>query len=98
MSIPDIRVLLNLQGQPTNGCQAVNDLLDHHIDLVQVQTRKLQHAYGHIRLRSLSLRMHSNTRCGVNAASYDSLSSAKLARCISWSIWRYLTNRTIANP
>jgi Cd(II)/Pb(II)-responsive transcriptional regulator len=37
MSLADIRILLDLQSNPTAGCQSVDDLLDSHI--LQVQTR-----------------------------------------------------------
>lgn len=42
MSLADIRVLLELKGTPTAGCQSVNELLDHHIERIRVQMEGLR--------------------------------------------------------
>lgn len=42
MGISDIRVLLQFKSEPTSACTGVNELLDHHIELIQVQMKKLQ--------------------------------------------------------
>lgn len=66
MSIPDIRVLLELQAQPTNGCQGVNDLLDHHIELIHVQMLKLQSLEQQLmRLRHQCEKPHLVQECGI---------------------------------
>lgn len=78
MSIPDIRVLLDLQGQPTTGCQAVNDLLDHHIALVQVQMRKLRSLEDQlVKLRHQCEQPHSVQECGI----LQNLSAAQTNEC-----------------
>ncbi|HJV76480.1 MAG TPA: Cd(II)/Pb(II)-responsive transcriptional regulator [Noviherbaspirillum sp.] len=42
MSLADIRVLLDLKGNPTAGCQQVNELLDHHIERIRIQMEGLR--------------------------------------------------------
>lgn len=42
MSLADIRVLLELRGDPRAGCEGVNALLDHHIERVRQQMKALQ--------------------------------------------------------
>ncbi|RJG03513.1 Cd(II)/Pb(II)-responsive transcriptional regulator [Noviherbaspirillum sedimenti] len=42
MSLADIRVLLELKGNPTTGCQGVNELLDHHIERIRAQMDTLR--------------------------------------------------------
>ena len=66
MGIPDIRVLLAFQAAPTGACQGVNDLLDHHIELIQVQMQSLQRLEQQlIRLREQCRQPHSVEECGI---------------------------------
>lgn len=66
MGLPDIRVLLELQAQPTSGCQGVNDLLDHHIELIRVQMQKLQSLEQQLmRLRHQCEEPHLVQECGI---------------------------------
>jgi Cd(II)/Pb(II)-responsive transcriptional regulator len=66
MSIPDIRVLLEFQAQPTSGCQGVDDLLDHHIELIQVQMHKLQSLEQQLmKLRHQCEEPHLVQECGI---------------------------------
>lgn len=66
MGLPDIRVLLELQAQPTTGCQGVNDLLDHHIELIRVQMQKLQSLEQQLmRLRHQCEEPHLVQECGI---------------------------------
>lgn len=66
MRIPDIRALLELQAQPTSGCQRVDELLDHHIELIQVQMQKLQSLEQQLlRLRHQCEKPHLVQECGI---------------------------------
>lgn len=66
MSIPDIRVLLEFQAQPTSGCQGVNSLLDHHIELIRIQMQKLQSLEQQLmRLRHQCETPHLIQECGI---------------------------------
>jgi Cd(II)/Pb(II)-responsive transcriptional regulator len=42
MSLADIRVLLDLKGNPAAGCESVNDLLEHHIARIREQMAALR--------------------------------------------------------
>jgi Cd(II)/Pb(II)-responsive transcriptional regulator len=76
MSIPDIRVLLDFQAQPTSGCQGVNDLLDHHIELTRVQMQKLQSLEQQLmRLRHQCEEPHLVQECGILQNLSESASS-----------------------
>jgi Cd(II)/Pb(II)-responsive transcriptional regulator len=66
MGVPDIRVLLEFKSQPANECQGVNDLLDHHIELIQVQMQTLQKLEEQLlRLRHQCARPHLVKECGI---------------------------------
>lgn len=43
MSHEEIHTLLKLMDQPADGCGAVNEVFDQHIDHVQVRIRELAH-------------------------------------------------------
>jgi Cd(II)/Pb(II)-responsive transcriptional regulator len=66
MGIPDIRVLLQFKSEPTSECTDVNELLDHHIELIQVQMHKLQSLEEQlIRLRDQCKQPHLVEACGI---------------------------------
>lgn len=66
MGIPDIRVLLQFQSEPEQQCTGVNNLLDHHIALIQVQMEKLQHLEQQLlRLRHQCQQPHLVEACGI---------------------------------
>lgn len=66
MGLPDIRMLLELQAQPTSGCQGVNDLLDHHIELVRIQMQRLQSLEKQLMtLRHQCEQPHLVQQCGI---------------------------------
>jgi Cd(II)/Pb(II)-responsive transcriptional regulator len=66
MGIPDIRVLLQFKSEPTSACTGVNELLDHHIELIQVQMQKLQSLEEQlIRLREQCTQPHLVEACGI---------------------------------
>ena len=66
MGLPDIRVLLDFRAQPTIECQGVNDLLDHHIELIRVQMEQLQSLEQQLmRLRHQCEQPHLVEGCGI---------------------------------
>lgn len=66
MGLSDIRVLLEFQAQPTSACQGVNDLLDHHIELIRVQMHRLQSLEQQLmRLRHQCEEPHLVQECGI---------------------------------
>jgi Cd(II)/Pb(II)-responsive transcriptional regulator len=66
MGIPDIRVLLQFQSEPTQECTGVNNLLDHHIGLIQVQMATLKNLEQQlIRLRDQCQQPHLVEACGI---------------------------------
>lgn len=42
IGLSDIRALLEFKNNPAEGCQSVNQLLDHHIERIQAQMATLQ--------------------------------------------------------
>ncbi len=42
IGLSDIRALLEFKNNPAEGCQSVNELLDHHIERIQAQMETLQ--------------------------------------------------------
>jgi Cd(II)/Pb(II)-responsive transcriptional regulator len=80
MGIPDIRVLLNFKAQPTIECQGVNDLLDHHIELIRVQMKKLQSLEQQLMtLRRQCEEPHLVKECGILQNLNDAASSIDCA-------------------
>ena len=66
MGLADIRVLLDLKGRPTAACQGVNDLLDHHIDLIRVRIEALTHLESQLtELRHQCHQTLSTQECGI---------------------------------
>ena len=66
MSLSDIRVLLDFRSRPSAECRGVNELLDHHINLIRVRMKALQS----LELQLMSLRHkcedpHSVEKCGI---------------------------------
>lgn len=80
MGIPNIRVLLNFKAQPTMECQGVNDLLDHHIELIRVQMQKLQNLEQQLmKLRHQCEQPHLVNECGILQNLNDAASSTDCA-------------------
>lgn len=80
MGIPDIRVLLDFKAQPTMECQGVNDLLDHHIELIRVQMQKLQNLEQQLmNLRHQCEQPHLVNECGILQNLNDAASSTDCA-------------------
>jgi len=76
MGLPEIRVLLELQTQPTSACQGVDDLLDRHIELIRVQMKKLQSLELQLmRLRHQCDEPHLVQECGILQNLSESASS-----------------------
>ncbi len=66
MRLADIKVLLDLRGRPTAACQGVNDLLDHHIDLIRVRMEVLTSLEVQLtKLRHQCHETHSTQECGI---------------------------------
>ena len=66
MGLPDIRVLLDFRSQPSAECRAVNELLDHHIELIRVRMAALQSLERQLtRLRHQCDDPHSIEECGI---------------------------------
>lgn len=66
MGLSDIRVLLDFRTQPTAECHGVNDLLDHHIGLIQVRMEALQSLELQlIKLRHQCEEPNSVQECGI---------------------------------
>lgn len=66
MSLSDIRVLLDFRSRPSADCQGVNDLLDHHIGLIQVRMVELQSLEQQLlRLRHQCDAPDSINACGI---------------------------------
>lgn len=66
MSLADIRVLLELKGNPTAGCQSVNELLDHHISRTRMQMEALRTLEAQLTtLRHQCGEPHSVQDCGI---------------------------------
>lgn len=66
MSLADIRVLLDLKGNPSAGCQAVNDLLDHHLERIRTQMEALRALEAQLTaLRHQCGEPHSVEDCGI---------------------------------
>jgi Cd(II)/Pb(II)-responsive transcriptional regulator len=66
MSLADIRVLLELKGNPGAGCEGVNALLDHHIDRIRTQMQALQALEAQLTaLRHVCSEPHSVRECAI---------------------------------
>lgn len=66
MSLADIRLLLDLKGNPSAGCQAVNDLLDHHLERIRIQMDTLRTLESQLTaLRHQCGEAHSVKECGI---------------------------------
>lgn len=66
MSLSDIRVLLDFRSRPSAECREVNELLDHHIELIQVRMEVLQSLEQQLmRLRQQCEDSHSVEECGI---------------------------------
>lgn len=66
MGLSDIRVLLDFRTQPTAECLGVNELLDHHIGLIQVRMKALQSLEQQLtRLRHQCGQPSSVQECGI---------------------------------
>lgn len=66
ISLANIRVLLNLKGNPSAGCQSVNDLLDHHIERIRTQMETLRSLESQLTaLRHQCGEPHSIEKCGI---------------------------------
>jgi Cd(II)/Pb(II)-responsive transcriptional regulator len=66
MSLADIRVLLDIKGNPTAGCERVNDLLDHHIERIRMQMEALRALETQLTtLRHQCGEPHSAKECGI---------------------------------
>jgi Cd(II)/Pb(II)-responsive transcriptional regulator len=66
MPLADIRILLNLKANPAMACQGVNDLIDHHIDVIQQQMAALQTLEIQLKaLRSQCGGPHSVQECAI---------------------------------
>lgn len=66
MGLSDIRVLLDFRTQPAAECQGVNDLLDHHIGLIQVRMEALKSLELQlVKLRHQCAEPNSVQECGI---------------------------------
>lgn len=66
MGLSDIRVLLEFRAQPSAECHGVNDLLDHHIDLIRIRMATLQSLEQQLlRLRHQCPDPQSIGECGI---------------------------------
>jgi len=66
MSLADIRILLDLKGNPTAGCQDVNVLLDHHIERIRTQMEALRTLEAQLTtLRHQCAEPHSVQECAI---------------------------------
>ncbi|MBK4734685.1 Cd(II)/Pb(II)-responsive transcriptional regulator [Noviherbaspirillum pedocola] len=66
MSLADIRVLLDLKGNPSAGCQGVNDLLDHHLERIRTRMVALRTLESQLTsLRHQCGEPHSVEECGI---------------------------------
>lgn len=66
MGLSDIRILLDFRNQPSAECRGVNELLDHHIELIRVRMEALQSLETQlIRLRQQCGDPHSVGECGI---------------------------------
>jgi Cd(II)/Pb(II)-responsive transcriptional regulator len=80
MRLADIRVLLNFKEQPTIECQGVNDLVDHHIELIRVQMQTLQSLEQQLmKLRYQCEEPHLVKECGILQNLNDVATSANCA-------------------
>jgi Cd(II)/Pb(II)-responsive transcriptional regulator len=66
LSLAEIRVLLDLQTNPSAGCQSVDELLDGHITQVREQMAALRRLEQQlVKLRKQCQEPHSVEECGI---------------------------------
>jgi Cd(II)/Pb(II)-responsive transcriptional regulator len=66
IGLPVIRALLDVKGNPSAGCQSVDELLDHQIGRVQAQMATLKTLEQQlISLRNQCREPHSVGECGI---------------------------------
>lgn len=62
LSLKEIEHLIELERQPDQGCNAVNELIDHHLDQVDAKIEELQH----LQLQLQQLRQSCHTQSTID--------------------------------
>jgi Cd(II)/Pb(II)-responsive transcriptional regulator len=80
MSLADIRVLLALKGNPSEGCESVNHLLEHHIERIREQMEALRTLEAQLTvLRHQCGEPHSIGECAIMQNLSESASGQECA-------------------